>query len=249
MSGENQINMSGTIDNNTNNTVDTNTNNTNNTNSIIDVTNIVNSKVEPNHVYDAGIGNLLAINADECQIQALAHAACYLYYKRWNVRLQVPIIALSTVSGAGNFISSTFSAYKDFIIYIIGAISLFVAFLSSVQKFMEFDRLVEGHRIAALSWDKYYDTIRGHLMIDVKNRGNEIAFFEDIKSRLIKLKERSPFVPPRFFNVYKKESLNVKPYYVDRNIIHVQIYKPTEPVANTMPHVGTNVTELTNDST
>jgi len=190
--------------------------------------------------WNESIETLLETYGNEAQVRSMLHHDCHHYYKYWSLRIQVPVIALSTISGGGNFISASFDKYKDMLIMIIGGISLFIAVISSIYKYLEFDKNVEGHRVAHSAWNKLYNDIIGQLLIDRKNRVNSIEFMKSIKLKRDRLNEISPIVKRDFYIEIKKkiekESPDFKfPYYIDnlKNVVSTQILNIENNTDNT----------------
>lgn len=177
--------------------------------------------------WDDSVENLLSTLADEAQISSVPHHNCHLYYKKWSLCIQIPVIALSTITGGGNFISSAdfLSPFKEKLIFIMGAISLFIAVISAVYKYLNLDSIVEGHRLSSLNWNKLYNDIRNQLLITSTDRQNANDFYKLVQSDYDRLLEVSPVVPQSFVaHIRKKlENTNVeKPYYLG-NFRHIHI--------------------------
>lgn len=175
--------------------------------------------------WDSSVEKLLSIIADEAQIKSILHHNCHLYYRRWSLFIQIPVILLSTVTGGGNFISTSafLIPFKDQLIFILGAVSLFIAFISSVYKALGLDSIVEGHRLSALSWNKLYNDVRDQVIMAPPNRQNIGDFMRVIKGDYDRLIEISPMIPTSFVSDVKKKIKGEgfeKPYYLG-NVRHL----------------------------
>jgi hypothetical protein len=173
--------------------------------------------------WDSSTEKLLSVIADEAQIRSILHHNCHLHYKFWSTLIQIPVIVLSTITGGGNFISSSFAPYKDMLIMIIGGISIFIAAISTVYKYLDLDKIVEGHRLSSHNWNKLYNDIRNQLTITVQNRQSAADLLRIIKGDYDRLNEISPIVPQTFVADVKEKigsSDFERPYYVG-NLRHL----------------------------
>ena len=87
--------------------------------------------------WDDSIESVLAELGDEAQINAYLHKMANVYFTNKNIKFQLPIIILSALSGTGNFISSNFPNYTEYIILGVGGISIFTSIISSVAQFLQ----------------------------------------------------------------------------------------------------------------
>ena len=175
--------------------------------------------------WDSSIEKMLSIMADEAQIKSMLHHNCHLYNRRWSLLIQIPVIMLSSITGGGNFISTSalLVNFKDQLIFILGTVSLFIAFISAVYKYLGLDIIVEGHRISSLSWNKLFNDIRHQITISPPNRQNASDFMRTIKGDYDRLIEISPMIPTSFITSIKKKIKDAgfeKPYYLG-NIKHM----------------------------
>lgn len=175
--------------------------------------------------WDSSVETLLKKIADEAQIRSILHHNSHLHYKYWSFFIQIPVIILSTIAGSGNFLSTTaiLEPFKDQLIFIIGAISLYVAVVSSVYKYLNLDSIVEGHRLSSLNWSKLYCDIRNQLTMAVCNRQDPNDFVKTIGADYTRINEISPFVPKKYVRAIKKKIKDEdyeRPFYLG-NIKHM----------------------------
>ena len=59
--------------------------------------------------------------------------------------------------GSGNFVSTSFPDNQDMIILGVGVLSIFTSIISSVAQYLKLAEKSEAHRIAFVSWEKFYN--------------------------------------------------------------------------------------------
>ena len=132
-------------------------------------------------------------------------AACYRYmhhvafstFKKMNMRMTLPIIVISTVTGTANFAQDTFpEEWRDYVPAMIGALNLFAAILTTVLQFLKVSELMESHRVSSIHYGKLSRSIRLELTLPRTERAHDGSPFVDImRGEYDRLIEQSPPVP------------------------------------------------------
>ncbi len=153
--------------------------------------------MELNHniEWDDSIEKILSEIADEAQIYAYMHKDAHTYYEHQNIKFQAPVIVLSLVSGSGNFISTNFPDYSNYIIMGIGGLSMITSIISSIAQLLKVSQLSENHRVSYLSWEKFHSTIKFQLNKRRNARENLKDFISIVLPEYQRLKEISADIP------------------------------------------------------
>lgn len=126
----------------------------------------------------------------------LMHDRTYKRFWYLNSWFSLPIIILSTLTGTGNFAQESFGEqYKYYIIYTIASINIFVAILQTVSQYLQIGQMVEGHRLALISWDKFSRKIKVELTKDRVARQNAGQFLLNSQETYDRLIEITPILP------------------------------------------------------
>jgi hypothetical protein len=206
-----------------------------------------------NIIWDDSIENILSELGDESQINAYLHKKAQIFYTQKNIKFQLPIIILSALSGTGNFVSSNFPSYSQYIILGVGGISIFTSILSSVAQFLQISQLGENHRMSYLSWEKFHSTIKFQLNKRRENRDDIKDFLNIIFPEYQRLKEISADIPKHICEMVKnnKKKLNTMQVPYMLNGFHpVVAYKTEEAVddSNTTGLININTLDLNYDT-
>ena len=183
--------------------------------------------------WDESIENILSELGDEAQINAFLHKKAQAYYTIQNIKYQLPIIILSALSGTGNFISSNFPSYSQYIILGVGGMSIFTSIISSVAQFLQISQLSENHRISYLSWEKFHSTIKFQLNKKRASRDNIKDFISLIIPEYQRLKEISADIPKHISESIKnnkKKLGNMQVPYMLNGFHPVLPYKENEEI-------------------
>ena len=143
---------------------------------------------ESNEVFFKSLG-------DESQLQALCHMRSHEEFSRRSRNYQLPIIVLSVICGSGNFVSTSFPDNQDLIILGVGVLSIVTSIVSSAAQYLKLAEKSEAHRIAYVSWEKFYNNIRFQLSKRREEREELTNYMTSITNEYQRLQEISPLLP------------------------------------------------------
>jgi hypothetical protein len=187
-------------------------------------------------IWHSSIEEILRDLGNEAQIKAKLHRKGYRYFHHRNLKYQLPVIVLSVISGSGNFVSAQFPDAQVYIILFIGLLSIITSIISSVSQFLKLSQLSESHRIAYLSWEKFYSNIKIQLRFKQEDRIEVKDYIRVIVSEYDRLNEISPVIPKQYLvsetkKIQKQQSdKNVKIPYFMNGINCVSIYGNNSPI-------------------
>ena len=152
---------------------------------------------------------LLSTWADKAACYTWMHDATHRKFRTINMKLGIPVIVLSTISGTANFgISTIFPAGFDYGNAVIGTLSLITGVISTVSNFLGYAQSEEAHRISSIQWSKFKRTIETELSIHPDERRNANEFIKYARSELDRLMEQNPTIPQdiidKFIHTFKK---------------------------------------------
>lgn len=149
------------------------------------------------------------------------HAKCYrwlhdrsrLKYRKKNTRFAIPVIILSTITGAANFAQSKISNEQDRDIFAmtLGGANIIAGIIATIAQFLKVGELLEGHRVASLSWEKYYNNLKTELAKDFYDREIAKDFLKYAKSEYDRLLEISPLFDKEIVELFKHDVMNNNP--------------------------------------
>jgi hypothetical protein len=211
--------------------------------------------VKPNHGWSYEHDELLAIWGDKAGCYTWMHDATQRKFKSINMRLGIPVIVLSTISGTANFgISTIFPPGFTYGNAVIGCLSLITGVISTVSNFLGYAQSEEAHRIASIQWAKFRRSVETELALSPLERTDALEFIKQHKSELDRLMEQNPVIPQdvidNFKKVFKKNTTVAMPEICNK-LDHTVIYikreglKPTDPKNS----VDQQISELISDNT
>ena len=172
--------------------------------------------------------------ADKAMCYRWLHFRSYTIYNRLNINFTVPVIIISTLTGTANFAAKQFDfAYTSLI---IGAFNILAGIVSTVQQFLKISELNEAHRVASLSWDKFYRNIKLELSKSPEDRISVHNMLKIYKEEFDRLMETSPVINDKVINLfinefskYEEFKFVKKPEICDKLISTMaSVYKPPE---------------------
>lgn len=158
---------------------------------------------------------------DECETllaEWSEKASCYRWlhgrseksYQKWYYGFSIPVIILSTLTGAANVGMDSFvpQESKSLASAIVGGVNIFAGIVSTLQNFLKVAELMEGHRIAGVSWGKLQRNIAIELALDPKRRVLQTDFLKLSRAEYDRLIEAGPIVDDGIIAQFNKKFKN-----------------------------------------
>lgn len=161
-------------------------------------------------IWHPSLTTLLEELADEAQLRTKLHSKIGTWYASRNKRYHLPIIIFSVLSGSGNFVSGQFKAIEKWLILGIGCLSIFTSIISAIAQFLKLSELATEHRIASLSWGKFFATLRIQLQLKKADRAEPREFLNSVVSEYERLFEISPPLLNNFVDKIIKKVQNME---------------------------------------
>jgi hypothetical protein len=196
--------------------------------------------------------------ADKANCYKWLHMKSAAKYKYLHNLYTIPVIIMSTLTGTANFAQEKLP--EKYIFYapiIIGCINIMAGIITTIQQFLHINELNEGHRVATISWDKFYRRIKIELSKNPIERQPIREFFITTSEEYDRLMESSPTIDRGILELFKstfdgtftkgeiksKFQEIIKPEICDSLIsVKDSIYKVPEEVKNYK-----KVKQITND--
>jgi hypothetical protein len=116
-----------------------------------------------------------------------------------NIRLGIPVVALTTLIGTSVFATLEENVAVEWRI-IIGVLSALAAVLASLQTFLRFPERAEKHRAAGEQWSAVRREIAQMLALHptyLASRGDPKSYLDDLRRRMDEIASQSPEMPDR----------------------------------------------------
>lgn len=145
-------------------------------------------------------------------------AACY----RWlhdkaekkftvsNMNITIPVIILSTLTGAANFavgsiVPADNRAAQQYVGVSLGALSIFAGILTTLGNFFQYAQKSEAHRVCSIAWGKFQRLVQVELAISPMDRIEAMDFLKICRQDLDRLIEQSPGIPDDVIKAFETE--------------------------------------------
>lgn len=140
--------------------------------------------------------HLLEEWADHGRIFRWMHDRSRTKYWHKNISFQIPVIILSTITGAANFAQDRISPdWRGYYALIVGFANIIAGVIATIATFLKVSEFLEGHRVSSISWGKYYHNVKTELQKEPDDRENVVDFMKYAKLEYEKLVEQSPPIP------------------------------------------------------
>ena len=143
--------------------------------------------------------------ADKALCYKAMHDRSVKKYWCLNAWFNIPIIILSTLTGTGNFAQKSFDpSYANLLILLIGAANIISALLGTIAQYINVAGSLEGHRFAAISWDKYSRGIQVEMAKIRSDRQDALSYLKRCQEEFDRLIEISPDFPSDIIDWFNK---------------------------------------------
>lgn len=168
--------------------------------------------------YDEGQKNVWTDECEELLAEWSEKASCYRWlhgrsekkYQRTYYCFSIPVIILSTLTGAANVGMDSFvpEESKSMASAIVGSVNIFAGIVSTLQNFLKVAELMEAHRIAGVSWGKLQRNISIELALDPSRRVLQSDFLKLSRAEYDRLIESGPIIDDSIIAQFNKKFKN-----------------------------------------
>jgi hypothetical protein len=167
-------------------------------------------------------------------------ASCYRWlhdraekkYSKLNMSITIPVIILSTLTGAANFAVGSFIPpyavdVKNYVGAGLGALSIGAGIMTTLGNFFQFAQKSESNRVAGIAWGKFQRLVSVELAIHPDNRIEAMDFLGICRQDLDRLIEQSPPITDDIIKQFEeefKEIPNLKVPDICHGIEHTRVF-------------------------
>jgi hypothetical protein len=153
---------------------------------------------------------LLAEWSEKASCYRWLHGRCEKKYKRKYYRFSIPVIILSTLTGAANVGMDSFVSAENKAVAsaIVGGVNIFAGILSTLQNFLKVAELMEAHRSSGVAWSKLGRNIAIELALDHQKRSIQNDFLKISRAEYDRLIESSPMIDDDIIEQFKHKFKN-----------------------------------------
>lgn len=171
--------------------------------------------------------NILIDWADKAMCYRWMHSKANQGFSRKNAWYTIPVIIMSTLTGTANFAVDRFPEnIKYYAPMMIGAVNIFAGILTTIQQFLKIGELNEAHRVASISWDKFYRNIKVELAKHPRERTSVSHMLKTAKEEFDRLMETSPDINDNIINMFQNTFTNLKDPSSERARAFNELKKP-----------------------
>jgi hypothetical protein len=147
---------------------------------------------------------VLADWADKSLCYKWLHLKSNEKYHSLHIWYTIPVIVMSTLTGTANFAQAKIPAsFRNYATMIIGGINILAGIITTIQQFLKINELNESHRVASISWDKFYRRVKVELSKNPTERQSVIDFFNRCTDEYDRLMEASPMIDEDILKLFK----------------------------------------------
>lgn len=148
---------------------------------------------------------LLCNEAEKCAGLAWLHARSEALFSKRANWLQIPVIVLSTVSGAISVGSEQLFGNSQYSSVGLGAVGILVGILGTLNSYFGLPKRAEGHRLGATQYALIHRAIHIEMSLPRDQRTLPKVMLKMVKDELKRLQEILPRVADEAIAAYKRE--------------------------------------------
>lgn len=148
---------------------------------------------------------------DKAMCYRWLHSRAHAMYSALNTWYTIPVIIISTLTGTANFAQERVPIeYQSYFVMLVGGFNILAGIITTIQQFLKITQLNEAHRVASITWDKFYRNIKIELSKHPNERLPVTQMIKMSKEEFDLLMETSPTIPDKILNLFKTEFQNLK---------------------------------------
>ena len=168
------------------------------------------SSVLKENIWNEECEALLAEWSEKASCYRWLHGRSEKIYRKRYYSFSIPVIILSTLTGAANVGMDSFvpAESKSLASAIVGAVNIFAGIISTLQNFLKVAEYMEAHRIAGVSWGKLQRNIAIELALDPSRRVIQSDFLKLSRAEYDRLIEAGPIIDDKVIGLFNKKFKN-----------------------------------------
>jgi len=179
---------------------------------------------------------LMAQWADVASCYRWLHDRAEKKYSQLSMSISIPVIILSTLTGAANFAVGSFippdnTSLKNYVSAGLGAVSIGAGILTTLGNFFQYAQKSESNRVAGIAWGKFQRLVAVELAINPNDRLDAMDFLKICRQDLDRLIEQSPPISDDVIKMFEdefKEIPNLKMPDICHGIAHTQVFNSSK---------------------
>ena len=192
--------------------------------------------------YNDRLERWIADEGERLQGLAWLHENSNSFFCKLNTILALPIIVLSTLTGAISASSTTLFLDQKSASLGIGGVSIFVGVLSTIQSYFGFARRAENHRLSGITCIKLNHFITVEMALPRKERMSAHDLLKIVRENTSRLLETAPPIPDHIIAVFQHQILRKYPNIAVPDVANGLRAIVLAPVSNEKPNSPTRVT-------
>lgn len=157
-------------------------------------------------------------------------------YTARNMSITIPVIILTTVTGAANFAVGSFIPpgaidMKNYVAAGLGALSIGAGIMTTLGNFFQFAQKSESNRVAGIAWGKFQRLVSVELAINPNDRIDAMEFLQICRQDLDRLIEQSPPISDEIIKLFEEEFKSIPDLKVPdicHGIEHTRVFDSTQ---------------------
>lgn len=199
----------------------------------------VGSKEERESLWNSRHESVLKDWAEQSICFQKMHEESYRKFALQNIKLTLPVIVMSTITGTANFALSSFSLeWREILPIIIGSTNILAGMITTIAQYLRVSEKSEGHRVAALAYGKLARNIESelHLPRDERTTGG-LPLVRACRMEMDRLEEQSPDIGCDIVKKFIRQHENIKLSKPNILTIHpISVYEVgSRPVRDDQP--------------
>jgi len=176
---------------------------------------------EANATWNPALEEIIQKEGEQSEVFFYLHNKASSWASFRNDLIQIPVIVLSTVTG---FLSATSSLVPSIA---LGAISVSVGVLGTINSYYKFSQRAESHKIISLLYLRIYKTIEVELALPIAQRTDPNTLLKELRQSMSQIGEQAPPIPDSIIAQFKitfKDATTSRPI-IANGLDAIQIFR------------------------
>lgn len=150
------------------------------------------------------IESYFASTGERAQCLSWIHKKAEEMYSHRRTFIDLPVIAISSITGFCSVGSSTMFEDQRIASIILGICSLLVSVLNTTGSYFGWAKRAEGHRISSIQYARLFRFLSIEMSLPREERMTPLDLLKHTKDQYDRLAEISPLIPPEIIKEFKR---------------------------------------------
>ena len=201
--------------------------------------------IEGDLTWTENLENFFASTGEKSYCLSWIHKKAEEMYSHRRTFIDLPVIAISSITGFCSVGSSTMFDDQKMASIILGLCSLVVSVLNTTGSYFGWAKRAEGHRISSIQYERLFRFLSIEMSLPREERMTPVDLLKHTKDQYDRLAEISPLIPPEIIKDFQhkfKDHKDISMPSVVNGLEQIRVFAPPQTPSTKMKSLPSETT-------